>query len=72
MKKVYRLQNLDCAHCAAKMERAIEKIAGVNDASVNFIYQKLTVDIEDENSDEILSEVARVIKRVEPDCLIEI
>lgn len=72
MKKVYRLQNLDCAHCAAKMERAIKKIAGVNDASVNFMYQKLTVDIEDENSDEILSEVARVIKRVEPDCLIEI
>ncbi|HPF53542.1 MAG TPA: cation transporter [Eubacteriales bacterium] len=72
MKKVYRLQNLDCAHCAAKMERAIKKIAGVNDASVNFMYQKLTMDIEDENSDEILSEVARVIKRVEPDCLIEI
>ena len=41
MKKRFKLEDLDCAHCAAKMEEAIKKIEGVNDASVNFLAQKM-------------------------------
>ena len=44
MKKNYKLKDLDCAHCAAKMETAIKKIKGVNDATISFMTQKLTVD----------------------------
>ena len=53
MKKKFKLQDLDCAHCAAKMEEAIKKIPGVNDASVSFMTQKMTISAEDEKFDEI-------------------
>ena len=47
MKKKFKLVDLDCANCAAKMEGAIKKIDGVNDATVSFLTQKLTLDAED-------------------------
>lgn len=68
MKKSYTLEDLDCAHCAAKMEDAIKKLDGVNSASVNFIAQKLTVDADDERFDEIMKQIAKEIKKIEPDC----
>lgn len=70
MKKRYKLQDLDCANCAAKMEEAIKKIDGVNDANVNFMTQKMMVDAIDEKFDEIMQEVVRVCAKVEPDCQI--
>ena len=68
MKKMYMLEDLDCANCAAKMEAAIKKIDGVNDATVSFLTQKLTLDADDARFDAILDEVVRVCKKVEPDC----
>lgn len=70
MKKKFKLQDLDCANCAAKMEEAIKKIDGVNDASVSFMTQKMTVDAEDDRFDSILEEIVKVCKKVEPDCVI--
>lgn len=70
MKKRYKLQDLDCANCAAKMEEAIKKIDGVNDANVNFMTQKMMVDAIDEKFDDIMQEVVRVCAKVEPDCQI--
>lgn len=70
MKKVYRLQDLDCANCAAKMERAIRKIEGVEAASVNFLTQRLAVEADEERFEEIMDEIARVCRKVEPDCKI--
>ena len=60
MKKKFKLEDLDCAHCAAKMEEAIKKIDGVNDAAVNFLAQKMTSDADDERSDAIREEVKAV------------
>ena len=54
MKKKFKLQDLDCANCAAKMEEAIKKIDGVNDASVSFMMQKMTIDADDARFDEIV------------------
>ena len=71
MKKVFKLIDLDCANCAAKMEDAIKKIDGVQDATVSFMTQKLTIEAEDERFDAIMREVAAVCKRVEPDCQIQ-
>ena len=68
MKKSYKLENLDCAACAAKMEEAIKKVEGVNDVSVNFMLQKLKIDMNEENYDTIIKEIKRVCKKVEPDC----
>ena len=70
MKKKFKLQDLDCANCAAKMEEAIKKIDGVSDASVSFMTQKLTIEADDERFDAIMDEVARVCAKVEPDCKI--
>ena len=70
MKKRYKLTDLDCANCAAKMENAIKKIDGVNDATVSFMAQKMTIDAEDERFDDIMQEVVAVCKKVEPDCTI--
>ena len=71
MKKHFKLIDLDCANCAAKMEAAIKKLDGVNDATVSFLSQKLTLDADDARFDAILDEVVRVCKKVEPDCVIQ-
>ncbi len=70
MKKKFKLQDLDCANCAAKMEEAIKKIDGVNDASVSFMTQKMMVDAADAQFDDIMKKVAAVCAKVEPDCRI--
>jgi len=70
MKKKFKLTDLDCANCAAKMEDAIKKLDGVNDASVSFMMQKMTIDADDARFDEIMKEVVEVCKKVEPDCII--
>ena len=70
MKKKFKLVDLDCANCAAKMEGAIKKIDGVNDATVSFLTQKLTLDAEDARFEAVLEEEVRVCKKVEPDCQI--
>ena len=67
MKKRYKFV-VDCANCAAKVEAAVKKIDGVNDATVNFMAQKLVLDADDARFDEILKEVQAVAKKVEPDC----
>lgn len=67
MKKKFKMQDLDCANCAAKMEAAIKKIDGVNDATVSFMTQKLTIDAADERFDAIMDEVEAVCAKVEPD-----
>lgn len=72
MKKKFDLIDLDCANCAAKMETAIKKIDGVNNASVSFMTQKMTVDADDSRFDEIMKQIVKVCKRVEPDCEIKL
>ncbi len=70
MKKTFKLEELDCANCAAKMERAIREIDGVTQATVSFLTQKLTIEAEDERFEEIVKKAAKVCKKVEPDCRI--
>ncbi|MBQ9348094.1 MAG: cation transporter [Oscillibacter sp.] len=72
MKKRYKLTDLDCANCAAKMEAGIKKIDGVKDASVSFLAQKLTIEADDERFDDIMRQVVEVCRKVEPDCVINL
>lgn len=67
MIKSFKLENLDCANCAAKIESEILKIDGVISASVSFMAQKVTIETGDD-FDIILKKVKAVINRVEPDC----
>lgn len=70
MKKVFKLEDLDCAACAAKMEAAIKKVNGVQEVSVNFVTQRLKLELDEENYDTIIKEIKKVCKKVEPDCTI--
>ena len=68
MKKTFKMIDLDCANCAAKMEAAIKKIDGVQDATVSFMTQKLTIQADDARFDQIVKEAVKACKKVEPDC----
>lgn len=72
MKKKFKMENLDCANCAAKMEALIKKIPGVNEANMNFMTQKLTLDAEDARFDEILAEAQKCCDKVDKGCRIVI
>lgn len=68
MKKTFKLIDLDCANCAAKMETTIKKLPGVADASVSFMTQKMTIDADSAQFDDIMKQVVKTCKKVEPDC----
>ncbi len=68
MKKTFKLRELDCANCAAKMENAIAKLDGVENVSINFMTQKLTLEAADDRFDAILQAAVAVCKKIEPDC----
>lgn len=70
MKKTFELEELDCAHCAAKMETAIGKIDGVISANISFMTQKLTIEADEKDFDKILKAAQKAIKKIEPDCRI--
>ena len=63
MKKVFKLEDLDCAHCAAKMQDAIAKIDGVKSVSVNFLMQKMTLEADDAVFEDVLKKAQKAIKR---------
>ena len=67
MRKTYILEDLDCANCAAKLERAIREIEGVVFASVSFMTQKLTLETEGVEHDTVLDKVEQTILKVEPE-----
>lgn len=67
MKVKYILEDLDCANCAAKMEEEISKLDGVNSVNVSFISTKMTLELAEENVDEILSKIEKIVKKIEPD-----
>ena len=68
MKKTFKLEDLDCANCAAKMEAAIKKLDGVKDCSVSFMTQKMSIEAEDDRFDEVVKAAVKCIAKVEPDC----
>ena len=65
MKKTFKMENLDCANCAAKMEEGIKKIDGVVNANVSFLLQKVVIEADVDNFDEIVEKAAAVCKKVE-------
>ena len=70
MRKAFKLQDLDCANCAAKMENVIKNIEGVKSASISFMTQKLVLEADDDRFEAVLDEAQRACKKFEPDCVI--
>lgn len=70
MKKSFKMTDLDCAHCAAKMEDGINKLDGVISAKISFMAQRITIEAADESFHDVLESAAKVVKKIEPDCRI--
>lgn len=70
MKKSYKMQDLECANCAAKMEDKINKIDGVISAKMSFLTQRFTLECDEKDLDRILDEAQKICKKIEPDCKI--
>ena len=68
MRKSFKLDEIDCATCALKLEDSIRRLDGVDDAKVNFMTQKLTLTAADERFAEVLERVVALVAKVEPDC----
>ncbi len=67
MKKTYILEDLDCAHCASKIEEAVGKLEGVLKSTVTLLTQKLTVEVEDDKAEGITADIKKIVKKFEPD-----
>lgn len=70
MKKTYMMEDLDCAHCAAKMEEQIRKLEGVFEVSINFFAQKMIIELDEERVDDIMKQAQRAVSKVDPNCRI--
>ena len=71
MKKTFKLMDLDCAHCASKIEGAVKKINGVTNVEVHFLSQKMVLEAADDRFQEIEEEAVRLIKKIEPDVTVQ-
>ena len=70
MKKIFILEGLDCANCAAKIERAVASLDGVTSASVSFMTLKMVIEGEDSQMDNIIKKAKKIIRRQEPDVVV--
>ena len=71
MKKTIKLLDLDCGHCADKIQNAVKKIDGVTSLSVNFLGQKMVLEAPDDQFDAVLAEAKTLIKQIEPDVTVK-
>lgn len=70
MKKTIKLENLDCANCAAKIEAAVGKLEGVSDCKVSFMTQKMILEAADDRFEAIIADAKKIAKKIEPDMVI--
>ncbi|MBE6812070.1 MAG: heavy-metal-associated domain-containing protein [Ruminococcaceae bacterium] len=68
MRKTIRMEDLDCANCAAKMEESIRKIDGVSYVSISFMAQKMIIEAEDSRFDDIMKQAVKAVKKVDRNC----
>lgn len=71
MKSTYKIRGIDCANCAAQLENAISKVEGVQSASISFMSERMVLEYDEQNKEEIMKKIKKVIKREEPDAELE-
>ena len=71
MKNKFKIKGIDCANCAAELERTLQKVEGVEEASISFMTERLVIECKEEEKDIVMERVRRVIKKEEPDATIE-
>ncbi len=71
MKRTFILEDLCCANCAQKIQDKVSKLEGVTNCTVAFLTQKLTYEVEDSRNDEVEAEMRKIVKKIEPDVVVE-
>ena len=71
MKLKFKLKGIDCANCAAELEREIQKVEGVQEASISFMTEKMIIECDDQEKDEVIERIKKLVKREEPDAISE-
>ena len=71
MKKTFKIKGIDCANCAAQLENAIKKVEGVEYASISFMAERMVLEYDEQNVEEIMQKVKKVIKKEEPEAILE-
>jgi copper chaperone CopZ len=67
MKRIVKLEGLCCANCAAKIEEGVKKLSGVESASLSFMTQRLTMEIEEDKSEEVMEATRKLANKIEPE-----
>ena len=68
MKKTYEIKNLDCAVCAGKVADAINRLPEIDNAQIDFLTKKLSVESTTENWEKLMHKVIKTCHKIEPDC----
>lgn len=71
MRLKFKIKGLDCANCAAELERKIQKVEGITEASISFMTEKMIIECNDDEKDEIIDKIKKVVKKEEPDVVVE-
>lgn len=71
MELKFKITGIDCANCAAELERSIQKVDGVESATINFMGEKLILTVDEARKEEVMERVKKVIKKEEPDAVLE-
>ena len=71
MKSKFKIKGLDCANCASQLERAIQKLDGIESASISFMTERMQIEYDETRKEEIMQNLKKVIKKEEPDVTIE-
>lgn len=70
MKKTFKIEELCCANCAAKIEEKIKKLDCIKDANLAFMSERLTIEVDEQDLEVAIKEIRKIIKKIEPDCRI--
>lgn len=70
MKTKFKIKGIDCANCAAELERKIQKMEGIESASLSFMAERLEIEYDCEK-EEIIKRLKKIIKKEEPDATLE-
>ena len=70
MKKTFKIEELCCANCAAKIEDRIKKLDCIKDANLSFMAERLTIEVDEQDLEVAIKEIRKIIKKIEPDCRI--
>ena len=71
MKSTFKIKGIDCANCAAQLENTISKVEGVSRVSISFMAERMVLEYDEQNAEEIMKKVKKIIKKEEPDVTLE-